>query len=87
MPATSDYHRARAGGRLPRFLADYVDGGAGAEQTLAANVAAWPGIGIRQRVLVDVAGVDTASTLAGDACRMPLALAPLGLGGLLARRG
>lgn len=87
MPATSDDHRARAGGRLPRFLADYVDGGAGAEQTLAANVAAWPGIGIRQRVLVDVAGVDTASTLAGDACRMPLALAPLGLGGLLARRG
>ncbi|HWS79341.1 MAG TPA: L-lactate dehydrogenase, partial [Thermomonas sp.] len=42
---------------------------------------------LRQRVLVDVADVDTSTTLAGSPCRLPLALAPLGLAGMMARRG
>ena len=72
---------------MPRFLFDYIDGGASQEQTLRANADAWMRVGLRQRVLVDVAGVDTATTLAGQACAMPLALAPLGLAGMMARRG
>ncbi len=84
---TSEDYRALARRRLPRFLFDYLDGGAGDEATLAANTADWARIGLRQRVLVDVEGVDTATTLAGEACRMPLVLAPLGLAGLMARRG
>ena len=81
-----DYRRL-AQARLPRFLFDYIDGGASQEQTLRANADAWMRVGLRQRVLVDVAGVDTATTLAGQACAMPLALAPLGLAGMMARRG
>jgi len=86
-PATVADYRELARRRLPRFLFDYVDGGAGSEQSLAANVADWAGIRLRQRVLVDVEGIDTSTTLAGEDCAQPLALAPIGLGGMTARRG
>lgn len=86
-PATFDDYRERARRRLPRFLFDYIDGGAGDERTLAANAAAWSTLDLRQRVLVDVDGVDTATTLAGDAATLPVALAPVGLAGMMVRRG
>lgn len=86
-PATCDDWRVRARRRLPRFLFDYLDGGAGAEQTLAANVEAWARLPLRQRVLVDVAEVDTGTTLCGERWAQPLLLAPVGLAGLMARRG
>jgi len=86
-PNDSADYRARAERRLPRFLFDYLDGGAGEEQTLAANPAGWAALRLRQRVLVDVAGVDTGTTLLGQACTQPLVLAPVGLAGLMARRG
>src|SRR5690606_32582950 len=63
------------------------DGGAGDERTLRANEAAWAGLRLRQRVLVDVEGVDITATLGGERCAMPLALAPVGLAGMVARRG
>jgi L-lactate dehydrogenase (cytochrome) len=86
-PATAADWRLKAQARLPRFLFDYADGGATDEQTLRANEADWARITLRQRVLRDVDGVDTRSTLAGQACSLPLALAPIGLAGLMARRG
>lgn len=86
-PVTANDYQALARRRLPRFLADYLDGGAGAEQTLAANTAAWARFEIRQRVLVDVGAVDTATELLGERCALPLALAPVGLAGMMARRG
>jgi L-lactate dehydrogenase (cytochrome) len=87
LPVTTDDYQRRARQRLPGFLADYVDGGAGAEHTLAANAADWARLPLRQRVLVDVSGVDTAAQLLGEACTLPLALAPVGLAGMMARRG
>lgn len=86
-PATVADWRALAQRRLPRFLFDYVAGGAGDEATLAANLADFAAIRLRQRVLVDVSQVDTRSQLAGQACALPLALAPVGLAGMMARRG
>lgn len=87
LPATAHDYARLARSRLPRFLSDYVDGGAGDEHTLRANDAAWADVTLRQRVLVDVDGVDTTTTLAGQSCAMPLALAPVGLAGMMARRG
>lgn len=86
-PATADDYREKARARLPRFLFDYLDGGATDEQTLRANEADWANIHLRQRVLVNVDQVDTTTTLAGQACAMPVVLAPLGLAGMMAQRG
>ena len=86
-PSTAADYRALAARRLPRFLFDYVDGGAGEEHSLAVNCSDFAALKLRQRVLVDVDGVDTRTTLAGEACALPLALAPIGLAGMMARRG
>ena len=87
LPATTDDYQRLARRRLPRFLYDYYAGGSGRERTLSANAADWDDVKLRQRVLVDVDAIDTATTLAGEDCAMPLALAPIGLGGMAARRG
>ena len=87
MAASCDDYRRLAERRLPRFLFDYIDGGAGDEQTLAANCRDFQQVHLRQRVLCDVHNVDTRCELIGQPASMPLALAPLGMAGLYARRG
>ena len=87
VPVTADDYRRLAARRLPRFLFDYIDGGAGEEQTLAANRSDFHAFHLRQRVLRDVSRVDTSTTLCGQQASMPLALAPVGLAGMMARRG
>ena len=82
----NDY-RELARRRLPRFLFDYVDGGAYAEVTLRRNVSALQDVALRQRVLRDVSGADLSTTLFGQSLSLPVALAPIGLAGLTARRG
>jgi L-lactate dehydrogenase (cytochrome) len=84
--STHDF-RAAAKARLPRFLFDYADGGAYAETTLAANVADLAAIALRQRVLRDVSDIDLSTTLFGARRPMPVALAPIGIGGMYHRRG
>ena len=84
--STTDFREA-ARRRLPRFLFDYIDGGAYAERTLARNVADLADLSLRQRVLKDVSRVSTKATLFGVEHAMPLALAPVGLTGMYARRG
>lgn len=86
-PATPADYRNLARRQLPRFLFDYVDGGAGAEQSLRQNERAWSEVVLRQRVMIDVTGIKTDAALAGQDYAMPLALAPIGLGGMMARRG
>ena len=46
----TDYREA-ARRKLPRFLFDYIDGGAYGEHTLRANVADLAGISLKQRIL------------------------------------
>lgn len=86
-PATPADDRERARRRLPRFLFDYLDGAAGEEHTLAENLAGLARVKLQPRVLVDVSKIDTRATLGGMDCALPLALAPVGLAGLMARRG
>ncbi|MEO7936301.1 MAG: L-lactate dehydrogenase [Dokdonella sp.] len=87
IPVSAADFRERARSRLPRFLFDYLDGGANDEQTLRANETAWHDVTLRQRVLVDVDHLDTGTTLGGQSCAMPVVLAPVGLAGMMARRG
>jgi L-lactate dehydrogenase (cytochrome) len=79
--------RAEAKRRLPRFLFDYIDGGAYAEITLRRNVEDLADIALRQRVLVDVSKIDLSTRLFGCDLAMPVALGPVGLSGMYARRG
>ena len=85
--ATALDFRARAERRLPRFLFDYIDGGANDEVTLAANSTDFGRIRLRQRVLRDVSHIDTTARLASEQVSMPMALAPIGLAGMMSRRG
>lgn len=87
LAASCDDYRRLAERRLPRFLFDYIDGGAGDEHTLAANSRDFQRVHLRQRVLCDVDNPDTGCELIGQPASMPLALAPLGMAGLYARRG
>jgi L-lactate dehydrogenase (cytochrome) len=84
--STLDY-RDLARRRLPHFLFEYIDGGAFAETTLRRNVADLEAVALRQRVLKDVSRVDLSTELFGRTLSMPVALGPIGLGGMTARRG
>lgn len=84
--STTDY-RAAAQKRLPPFLFHYLDGGAYAEKTLARNVDDLADVALRQRVLKDMSQLDTSIELFGEKFSIPVALAPVGLTGMFARRG
>ncbi len=86
MPASVDDYRELARRRLPRQLFDYIDGGAYGEVTLRANVADLGEIGLRQRVLRDVSQQNLATSVLGHDLSIPVVLAPVGLGGMFARR-
>jgi L-lactate dehydrogenase (cytochrome) len=81
-----DYREA-ARRRLPRFLFDYVDGGAFGEETMAANRSDLSDIRLTQRVLRDISSLSLETKLFGETMAMPLMLAPIGLGGMMRRRG
>jgi L-lactate dehydrogenase (cytochrome) len=82
----TDYREA-ARRRLPRFLFDYIDGGANAERTLRRNSADLGEISLRQRVLKNVASLNLETTLLGQKWSMPVALGPVGATGMCRRRG
>jgi L-lactate dehydrogenase (cytochrome) len=68
--------------RIPRAIFDYADGGSYDERTLERNSADLDALTFRQRVMVDVSNISLASTMAGAAVSMPLAIGPTGLAGL-----
>ena len=61
---------------------DYVAGGAWDEISIGDNEAAWRRYRFRPRVLVDVAGVDPATSLLGGPAAFPVAVAPMAVHGL-----
>jgi L-lactate dehydrogenase (cytochrome) len=72
---------------LPPFLFHYLDGGAGAEETLRANVDDLQAVKLRQRVLRGTEQLDLGVDWFGQRYELPIALAPVGLAGMYARRG
>lgn len=86
-PAAPYDYRALARRRLPKFLFEYIDGGSYAEVTMRRNRADLEKIELRQRVMRDVAGIDLSTVMFGREYSMPVALAPIGIAGMNARRG
>ena len=81
-PLTIEDLRILAQRRVPRMFYDYADSGAWTEGTYRANEADFATIKLRQRVAVDMTNRTLATTLAGQAATMPVALAPTGLTGM-----
>ncbi len=84
--SATDYREA-ARRKLPPFLFHYLDGGAGTETTLRANVGDLQQVNLRQRVLKGSEDLDLSTEWFGVRQDLPLALAPVGLTGMYARRG
>ena len=84
--SANDYREA-ARRRLPPFLFHYIAGGAYAEYTLKRNVEDLSSIALRQRVLKDMTQLDLSTEIFGEQLSLPVALSPVGLTGMYARRG
>jgi len=87
LPAGVHDYRALAQRRLPSFLFGYLDGGSFGERTLRDNETAWAEHRLRQFVLRDVSELSVGASLLGHEATLPLVLAPVGLAGLMRRRG
>ncbi len=74
--------KAMARRRVPKLFFDYADSGAWTESTYRANEDDFAKVKLRQKVMVDMSGRSLATTMAGHAVSMPLALAPTGLCGM-----
>ena len=74
--------RVLAEKRVPRMFYDYADSGSWTEGTYRANEADFQKIKLRQRVAVNMEGRSTATTMVGQAAKMPVAIAPVGLTGM-----
>lgn len=81
-----DYEKAAAS-RMTSMAFNYVQGGAGDEQTLSWNQEAYREIRLRSRVLVDVSNIDTGITLFGKKLPFPILLAPTAYHRLVHREG
>jgi L-lactate dehydrogenase (cytochrome) len=68
--------------RVPKMFFEYADRGSYAEETLRTNRTDLEAIKLRQRVLVDVARRDLATTIVGEPAALPIVLAPVGLCGM-----
>src|ERR1700676_1748478 len=74
--------RRTAHRKVPRAFIDYAEAGSYGEQTLRANRTDLERIKLRQRILFNVAGRSTKTTILGEPAALPLALAPVGLTGM-----
>ncbi|MCG9648078.1 FMN-dependent L-lactate dehydrogenase LldD [Vibrio brasiliensis] len=84
--ASTDY-RAAAKAKLPPFLFHYIDGGSYGEHTLRKNTEDLANIALKQRVLNNMEDLSLDTEIFGERLSLPIALAPVGLTGMYARRG
>jgi (S)-mandelate dehydrogenase len=75
--------RSRAKRRLPDFVFDYLDGGAGSEAGVRRNEQAFNDLLLNPRALVNVETRDLSTPLFGRTWAAPFGVAPVGLGNLI----
>lgn len=85
--ASTDYRAAAKAKLPPPFLFHYIDGGSYDERTLKRNTDDLGDVALRQRVLRDMTDLSLETEIFGEKLAMPIALAPVGLTGMYARRG
>lgn len=77
-PTVNDIRRL-AKRRLPKMAFDFIDGGAGEELTLRANIVDLAQVTLIPRSLVDISTIEPSVVLFGDRMPLPLFLSPCGL--------
>ncbi|CAJ1003093.1 alpha-hydroxy-acid oxidizing protein [Brevibacillus aydinogluensis] len=82
LPISSEDWEQRARAILPDGPFDYICGGSGAEETLAANRTAFQRWAIVPRMLRDVSDRTLSITLFGQQLDTPILLAPIGMQGI-----
>lgn len=75
--------RQQARKRVPKMFYDYADSGSWTESTYRANESDFAELYLRQRVAVNISERSLASSMIGQSCAMPVAIAPTGLTGLI----
>ena len=75
--------RPRAKRRLPKFVFDYLDGGAGSEAGVRRNEQAFEELMLKPRALVNIESRNLETTLFGRRWAAPFGIAPIGLGNLI----
>lgn len=78
IPVSAEELEAAAKKKLRREAYDYIEGGAGAESTIQANLRAFEQWSIVPRMLRDVSHRDYQKNLFGTTLLAPMALAPIG---------
>lgn len=68
--------------RVPRMFYDYAETGSWTQQTFRENTTDFQKIHLRQKVAVDMTNRSTATKMIGQDVAMPVALAPIGMGGM-----
>lgn len=86
LASVADY-RLLAKKRLPKYLFDFIDGGAFNELTMKSNSEDFQSINLRKRVLKNISNLDTSVEVLGQKLNQPVILAPVGFAGVYARRG
>ncbi|HLL27132.1 MAG TPA: alpha-hydroxy acid oxidase [Xanthobacteraceae bacterium] len=81
--ATISDLRAPAKRRLPSFVFDYLDGGAGTEAGMHRNTAAFDEIRFKPRMLVNIEKRDLSTNLFGRRWSLPFGTAPIGFCNLM----
>lgn len=87
MKLNANDHRRHARRRLPRFVFDYVDGGAENEDCLRRNTMDLAGLHLLPTALRDTRNADTGITVFGKRWSAPTGVAPIGFSGLVRPHG
>ena len=87
MKLNFDDHRRHARRRLPRFVFDYIDGGAESEDCLRRNTGDLARLHLLPTALRDTRRADTGITVFGQRWAMPTGISPVGFAGLVRPHG
>ncbi|NNE79542.1 MAG: alpha-hydroxy-acid oxidizing protein [Silicimonas sp.] len=68
--------------RVPKMFYDYAEAGSYSESTFRANEADFQKLLIRQRVGIDISDIKLATKLFGQAAKLPVCFAPVGMLGI-----
>jgi (S)-mandelate dehydrogenase len=86
-PEEVECYRYIAQKRLPRFVFDYVDGGADREDCLTRNAADLQRVRLLPTCLRDTRSIDTSIEVFGRRWQAPVGIAPTGFNGLIRPNG